>query len=109
MVELGRSNKSSTATGARRGASPLSSDGSRLTISRRRLARIRNVSGWDSVSNAEGSITAGEIGGDVLDVVDIAKHGNIADQLTAVGDRGRENADRPDPLHGAAFDAAQGK
>ena len=48
-----------------------------------------------------------EIADHVLDVVDAAEHRNVADQLAAVGARRRQQADRPDPLDRAAFDAAQ--
>ncbi len=103
------------ATGVRRGASPPSSDGRRLTISpqaarphhtgfrmRLRLERRRRH------HHARNRLVApGEIADHVLDVVDVAQHWNIADRLAAIGHRRRQHADRPHRLYGAAFDAAQ--
>ena len=43
----------------------------------------------------------------VLDVVDTAEHGNVADRLAAIGHRGRQHADRPHMRDGAALDPAQ--
>ena len=68
-----------------RGASPLSSDGSRLTIRPSRRARISTASGCASGSNADGVITTRliglsaprEIADHVLDVVDAAQHRDI--------------------------------
>ena len=50
------------ATVINRGASPLSSDGRRLTISPSRRARIKTASGCASGSNADGVITTRAIG-----------------------------------------------
>ena len=50
---------------------------------------------------------AGIVADDVLDVVDPAEHGNVADRLPAVRGRRRQHADRPELLDGAALDGAQ--
>src|SRR5689334_18681427 len=50
-----------------------------------------------------------KIADDVLDVVNAAEHGNIADELTANGKRWRQPADRPDSFHRAGFDSAEQK
>ena len=52
-------------------------------------------------------VAPGEIADHVLDVVDPAKHRNIADRLAAIGHRWRQHADRPQPRDRAAFDPAQ--
>ena len=52
-------------------------------------------------------VAPGEIGDHVLDIVDAAEHRNVPDHLAAVGRRRRQQADRPDPLDGAAFDPTQ--
>ena len=103
-------------TGARRGSSPpSSSDGSRLTVSPSRRARIKVASGLASGSSADGvKITRvtgraalRQIVDDVIEHLEIAAHRNAADALPAIGRRRRQNADRPDIGDGAAFDAAQ--
>ena len=49
----------------------------------------------------------GEIAGHFLDIVAVAEHRNVADQLSPVGTRRGKDADGPDTLHRAALDAAQ--
>ena len=98
-----------------RGASPLSSDGRRLTISPSRRARIRIDFGMRLRLERrrrhhharDRLVPPREIADHILDVVDPAEHGNIADQLPAIGRRRRQHADRPEPLDRAALDAAQ--
>src|SRR5674476_132875 len=49
----------------------------------------------------------GKIGDHAFEVINIAQHRNAADRLAAVGRGRRQDADRPDFFHRAAFDRAQ--
>src|SRR5258705_434238 len=62
MVSLGPTTPSSPSTGGNRRTPPLSSDGRRLTISPRRLARIKMDSGCAAGSNADGAIITRAMG-----------------------------------------------
>jgi hypothetical protein len=48
-----------------------------------------------------------EVGDDILKIVDAAQYRYAADRLTSVVGRRRKNPDRPNFLHGTAFDRAQ--
>ena len=103
MFTLERSSKSSTATVVSRGASPLSSDGSRLTIDAKPARphqhgfgmRFRLERRWRHHHARDRLFAPGKIADHILDVVNSAKHRNTADRLAAIGRRRRQYADRP--------------
>ena len=49
----------------------------------------------------------GAHGDDPFEIIDIAEHWDVTNDLTAIPDRGRQDTDRPDLSHRAAFDRAQ--
>ena len=52
-------------------------------------------------------VAALQLGDHGFDIVDPTEHRDVADLLAAIGGRGRQHADRPQPLDGAVLDAAQ--
>src|SRR3954469_3354280 len=69
--------------------------------------RFRLERGWRHYQAGDGLLTVGKIADNVLEIVKPAQDRGIADQLTAIGPRRRQQTNRPQSLNRTIFDAPQ--